>query len=429
MTKPKSTSRMEANLPGPEDIHRQVLPNGIVVLCRSNFNSPSVVISGYIQAGSLFDSDEKLGLADFTARAMMRGTEKRDFQQIFDALESCGASLGFSSGAHTTGFSGRALVEDLPLLMDLLAEAIRMPMFPTRQVEKLRAQLLTGLAIRAQDTSDMASLTFDQIVFENHPYSRPEDGWPQTIQAITRGDLVRFHQKHLGPRGMVIVIVGAVEAGLALEQIERVLGDWRNPRQPESPVLPPLKPLIQSVTRKVTIPGKFQSDLVIGASGPKRLDPEYIPASLGNSILGQFGMMGRIGEVVRERAGLAYYAYSSLNAGIGPGSWDVAAGVNPGNVEKAAGLIQKEIARFVKKGVTADELADSQANFIGRLPLSLESNAGVANALLNIERHNLGLDYYRRYPNMVKVVTPEQVVEVSRKFLHPDKLAVAVAGP
>ncbi len=429
MTKPKSTSRMEANLPGPEDIHRQVLPNGIVVLCRSNFNSPSVVISGYIQAGSLFDSDEKLGLADFTARALMRGTEKRDFQQIFDALESCGASLGLSSGAHTTGFSGRALVEDLPLLMDLLAEAIRMPMFPQRQVEKLRAQLLTGLAIRAQDTSDMASLTFDQIVFENHPYSRPEDGWPQTIQAITRGDLVKFHQKHLGPRGMVIVIVGAVEAIQAFVQVERVLGDWRNPRQPESPVLPPVRPLIQSVTRKVTIPGKFQSDLVIGASGPKRLDPEYIPASLGNSVLGQFGMMGRIGEVVRERAGLAYYAYSSLNAGIGPGSWDVAAGVNPGNVEKAAGLIQKEIARFVKKGVTADELADSQANFIGRLPLSLESNAGVANALLNMERHNLGLDYYRRYPEMVKAVTPEQVVEVSRKFLHPDKLAIAVAGP
>ncbi len=429
MTKPKSTSRMEANLPGPEDIHRQVLPNGIVVLCRSNFNSPSVVISGYIQAGSLFDSDEKLGLADFTARALMRGTEKRDFQQIFDALESCGASLGLSSGAHTTGFSGRALVEDLPLLMDLLAEAIRMPMFPQRQVEKLRAQLLTGLAIRAQDTSDMASLTFDQIVFENHPYSRPEDGWPQTIQAITRGDLVKFHQKHLGPRGMVIVIVGAVEASQAFVQVERVLGDWRNPRQPESPVLPPVRPLIQSVTRKVTIPGKFQSDLVIGASGPKRLDPEYIPASLGNSVLGQFGMMGRIGEVVRERAGLAYYAYSSLNAGIGPGSWDVAAGVNPGNVEKAAGLIQKEIARFVKKGVTADELADSQANFIGRLPLSLESNAGVANALLNMERHNLGLDYYRRYPEMVKAVTPEQVVEVSRKFLHPDKLAIAVAGP
>jgi zinc protease len=139
--------------------------------------------------------------------------------------------------------------------------------------------------------------------------------------------------------------------------------------------------------------------------------------------------MGRIGEVVREKAGLAYYAYSSLNAGIGPGSWDVAAGVNPGNVEKAAVLIQKEISRYVKKGVTGDELADSQANFIGRLPLSLESNVGVANALLNIERHNLGLDYYRRYPDMVRAVNPEQVLEASRKFLHPDKLAIAIAGP
>jgi len=425
----KAIETPKSSLPGPEDIHRQVLANGIVVMCRSNFNSPSVVISGYTQSGSLFDSDEKLGLSDFTARALMRGTEKRDFQQIFDDLEACGANLGFSSGAQTTGFSGRSLAEDLPLLMDLLAEAIRMPVFPKAQVEKLRAQLLTGLAIRAQDTSDMASLTFDQIVYEGHPYARPEDGWPETIQAIGRDNLAKFHQKHMGPRDMVIVVVGAVEGDRAVAEVERVLGDWQNPRQPEKPVLPPLKPLVQNVTRKITIPGKFQSDLVIGASGPKRLDPEYMPVSLGNSILGQFGMMGRVGEVVREKAGLAYYAYSSLNAGVGPGSWDVAAGVNPDNVEKATALIRKEIARFVEKGVTADELADSQANYVGRLPLSLESNAGVANALLGIERYDLGLDYYRRYPDLVRAVTPKQVMEASRKFLHPDRLAIAIAGP
>ncbi|PIX47549.1 MAG: hypothetical protein COZ54_01010, partial [Anaerolineae bacterium CG_4_8_14_3_um_filter_59_70] len=127
------------------------------------------MISGYIQAGSLFDTDEKLGLADFTALGLMRGSAQRDLQQIYDALESCGASLSFSAGAHTTGFSGRSLAEDLPLLLDTLAEVIRQPVFPGEQVEKLRAQLLTGLAIRAQDTADMAAMTFDQIVFANHP--------------------------------------------------------------------------------------------------------------------------------------------------------------------------------------------------------------------------------------------------------------------
>jgi len=150
---------------------------------------------------------------------------------------------------------------------------------------------------------------------------------------------------------------------------------------------------------------------------------------LGNNILGQFGMMGRIGDVVREKSGLAYYAYSSLSAGLGPGSWEVSAGVNPQNVRKARELIETELKRFIQEGVTEEELADTKANFIGRLPLSLESNGGVANALLNIERHNLGLDYYRRYPDLVKEVTREDVMNTAGKFIDVNKLAVAVAGP
>ncbi|MBU2610565.1 MAG: insulinase family protein [Chloroflexi bacterium] len=422
-------NKSSSSLPGPDDITRSPLANGILLLTRANFNSPSVVISGYIQSGSLFDTDEKLGLADFTASALMRGSTLRNFQQIYDALESCGASLSFSAGAHTAGFSGRSLAEDLPLLLNTLAEVVRQPAFPSEQVEKLRAQLLTGLAIRAQDTADMAALTFDQILFAGHPYGRPEDGFPETIQAIRRQDLVDFHRQYYGPRGMVIAIVGAVEPQGAMEQVQRVLGDWNNGGQPDSPPLPPLTPMKETLTRRVTIAGKSQSDLVIGSSGPARRDPEYLPASLGNSVLGQFGMMGRIGDVVREKSGLAYYAYSSLHAGVGPGSWEISAGVNPGNLEKAADLIRGEIARFIEKGVTAEELADSQANFIGRLPLSLESNAGVAGALLNIERFDLGLDYYRRFADLVRAVTPEEVLQTARKFFHPDRLAISIAGP
>ncbi len=424
----KPASRKVNSLPGPDDITRAVLPNGIVVLVRSNFDSPSIVFSGYVNTGSIFEPDEKMGLADFTASALMRGTRKRSFQKIYDAIESVGASLGFNGGTHTTSFSGRALEEDLPLLLDLLAESLRHPAFPTEQVEKLRAQLLTALAIRAQDTSDMASMAFDQIVFAGHPYARPDDGHPETVRAITLKDLREYHRKNFGPKGMAIAIVGAVDPQSAVEQVAVVLGSWKNPSQPEQPTLPALQPLAETIRRHVQIPGKSQTDIYLGASGPMRKVPEYMAASLGNSVLGQFGMMGRIGDVVREQSGLAYYAYSSLTAGVGPGSWEVSAGVNNTNVEKAISLIRKEIQRFVKEGVTDEELADSQANFIGRLPLSLESNMGVANALINIERYDLGLDYYRRYDKLVRSVTPEQVAEAARKYLNPDKLAIATAG-
>jgi zinc protease len=422
-------SNRQQSFPGPDDITRITIPNGITILVRANFNSPSVVIGGHLACGSLFDTDEKSGLADFTASGLMRGTETQTFQQIFDALESVGAAMSFGAGAHNTGFSGRSLIEDLPLMLDLLADVLRHPVFPAEQIERLRAQFLTNLAQRAQDTAEMASITFDKIVFKGHPYARPEDGWPETIRAIQPEDLADFHQRCFGPRGMVIALVGAIEPKTAIDQVIAVLGDWANVDQMNLPALPPHKPLKKVVIRRYKIPGKSQADLVIGASGPYRKDPEYIADMLGNSVLGQFGLGGRIGKVVREQSGLAYYASSSLNAGIGPGSWAVSAGVNPANVQKARDLICEEIARFVEKGVTPEELADSQSNFIGRLPLSLESNSGVASALLNIERYDLGLDYYRRYPAMVHAVTPEQVLTAVRKYLDPERLAVAIAGP
>jgi zinc protease len=296
-------------------------------------------------------------------------------------------------------------------------------------VEKLRTQLLTGLAISAEDTSDMASETFDKILYKDHPYSRPEDGTPETVKRITRDDLVKFHREHYGPRGMVIAVVGAVEAEEAVRQVKRALGGWQVKGQKEALALPNVKPLKKTVNRHHRIAGKSQSDLVIGTNGPRRKDAEFMSASLGNSVLGQFGMMGRIGDVVREKSGLAYYAYSSLNAGIGPGSWEVSAGVNPKNVSKATGLIVDELKRFVQEGVTEEELADSKTNYVGRLPLSLESNGGVASALLNIERHDLGLDYYHRYADLVNEATCEDVLNAARKFIDPDKLAIAVAGP
>ncbi|MBI1794745.1 MAG: insulinase family protein [Chloroflexi bacterium] len=417
------------SLPGPEDIHREVLPNGIVVLARPNFNSPSVSINGYIQTGSLFDPDDKLGLADFAASALTRGTANHSFDALYNELESVGASLGFDSGLHTTSFSGRALAEDLPLLLGLLSETARQPVFPDDEVEKLRNQLLTGLAIRMQDTSDMADITFDEILYHDHPYSRSEDGNPESIKAITRQDLVDYHHFGFGPRGMVIAVVGAIEPKEAVRLVHRAVGDWKNPDQRELPQLPELKLLDETVKHHYRIADKPQADIVIGTNGPLRKDPEYMAASLGNSILGQFGMMGRVGESVREKAGLAYYVYSSLSAGIGPGAWTVSAGVNPSNVKKAGDLIIKELKRIVKEAVTEEELSDSQANFIGRLPLAFESNSGVAGSLLSIERYDLGLDYYHRYPDLVRSVTASDVLEVARKYIAPDRLAIATAGP
>ncbi|MEA5078478.1 MAG: pitrilysin family protein [Anaerolineaceae bacterium] len=417
-----------SSLPGPQDIQRKVLANGITIMTRSNFESPSIVVTGYVNAGSALDTNEKLGVAYFTSAALMRGTKTQNFQQIFDRLESAGASLGFGASVNNTGFSGRALVEDLPLLLDLLADCVQNPSFPLTYFKRLQAQLLTGLAIRAQDPGDMSGLTFDELLFGDHPYGRPEDGYTETIKRISQRDLVNFHKQYYSPQNMVIVIVGAIEAQAAFDAVERALGGWQTSANTERPAISAVASPAETKRKHIELPEKSQMELIIGTIGPSRLSGDFLAASLGNNILGQFGMMGRIGKEVREKAGLAYYASTSLNSWLESGSWEVSAGINPVNLHKATDLILKELKRFVSEPVSQNELADSQANYIGRLPLSLESNGGVANAILNLERFNLGLDYYQRYAERVLAVTPQQVLEVAQKYIDPDKLVIVSAG-
>jgi len=429
MTKQEFASLNIDSLPGPADITRTQLKNGITLLVRPNLNSLSVSIAGYLQAGSLYDPLDKLGLADFTSTTLMRGTKKQSFQEIYNVLESMGASLGVSSGSHTAGFGGKALADDLPILLEMLADVLINPIFPKKDIERVRSQLLTGLDLRSQDTGEMASLGFDEIAYADHPYRFPNDGYPETIQAIQVNDLADFHQTHYGPKEMVIVIVGPLDPEKTLELVENNLGSWVNKKQPDVYQVPEAVPLEKTIQQHYTIEEKSQSDIILGVVGPKRQWNGFYPALLGNSILGQFGMMGRIGESVRNQAGLAYYAYSSIGASIGPGAWSVSAGVAPENLTKALDLIKIELKKYVDSPVTQEELDDVKSSYIGKLPLTLESNGGVASALLTMERHQLGLDYLHQYEQMITEITPESILKASREYLDPDRLAISTSGP
>jgi len=205
------------SIPGPDDITRYELPNGIVVLVRENHNSPSVVIRGFLRVGAYDERPEQAGLSAFTAAALTRGTVNRTFEQIYEELEAVGASVGISGGTHTTGFGAKSLVEDLPLVLDILADALRYPTFPREEVEKLRGEIITDLEERAHDTRRMANLTFHELAYpKEHPYSRSLAGYIETIGKLSRDDLAEFYAGGYGPQGMVIVVVGAVETGDAL---------------------------------------------------------------------------------------------------------------------------------------------------------------------------------------------------------------------
>lgn len=416
-------------LPGPDDITRVELDNGITVLARENFTSPSVIVDGRIAAGAILESPGKAGLVGFLTSVMMRGTVHHTFDELYEAIEGNGASLDVKAGGHTTHFGSKSLAEDLPHMLGLAAEVLREPTFPPEHVERVRGQLLTSLQLRAHNTRAMATLKFLELAYPgDHPYRMSLNGYPETVGAITRDDLVDFHHSY-GPAGAIVVVVGAVKAEDAVEMVADAFGDWENPDQPAALAAPPAPRLDAPRETFTSIPGKSQTDLVLGYPGPPRAAEDFQAARMANSVLGVFGMYGRLGDTVRQAQGLAYYSYSSMTGGLGPGPWRVIAGVAPGNVTRAVESIRAEIRRLIDEPVGEDELADNRAFFKGQLVLGLEQNEGVAGSLMSMEMYGLGLDYLRRYPAIIDSLTPAQVQAAAAHYLDPDAYALAVAGP
>ena len=189
---------------------------------------------------------------------------------------------------------------------------------------------------------------------------------------------------------MILVIVGAVEASQAVELASDAFGDWGNSEQPAVRQAHVPENASDGLRPTVVVPGKTQSDINMGIVGPARKAEDYLAAQLANSVLGEFGMMGRIGKSVREDKGLAYYAYSRLGGGHGPDPWTISAGVNPDNVELAIASIMEEIERLTTEAVTDEDLADNQSYFTGRMPLRLESNEGIASHIHSMESFESG---------------------------------------
>lgn len=416
------------SLPGPQNIFQATLDNGLRVFVLENHTSPSVVINGYVAGGAVYETAAQAGLSSMTAALMRRGTTRRSFEEINEAVEAVGASFSVYSGRHAIGIDGKALAEDFDLLIDVVSDVLVNPVFPAEYVERVRGQRLTHLHERDSDTRSVASLLFRQTVYGDHPYGWPVDGQPDTVAALTRADLVSCYQRTISPVNGAIVVVGAVTGAAALGALAAGLGGWRAPELP-AVQYPAIVPARAVERREQVLPGKSQADIVLGGPAMRRSDPDYDALRLANTVLGRFGMMGRLGENARERQGLAYYAYSNVTASKQPGAWEVIAGVSPANIERCLEAINEELARLGSELAPEEELADSKALLTGSLPLRLETNEGVADTILDMVWYDLGLDYLQRYADLINGVTAEQVRAVAAKYLRPDAHVVAIAGP
>ncbi len=186
--------------PGSATIHHTQLDNGITLLVYENFAAATVVVETMLRTGALAESHDKAGLSSFTANMLMRGTQKRDFAHIYDALESVGAGLSFSGNRHLTDFSGGGLVEDLDLILNLAAESLCLPTFPIDHVEQVRGETLTSLQMRANDTRQMAALKFQETLYKGHPYGISVEGYLESAAAgLAAAHSIDRTLRHLEP--------------------------------------------------------------------------------------------------------------------------------------------------------------------------------------------------------------------------------------
>lgn len=408
---------------------RARLDNGVSVIAKETRTTPAVTLHANLRAGTVWDPAGLTGLAHFVSRTIDRGTRRRGADDLAEQLDRRGVSLAVTVGRHVLSLTCTCLARDFADVLGLLAEVVREPTFPEVEVETRRAEIVTLIR---QDDDSPAAVAGDALMAvlygDAHPYGRPVKGTLESVARIDAAALRQFHAARCVPSSLSLVIVGDVPPTQAVARARECFGDWRGGERDAEPAPPVPAPAARRV-RVLPMRGKAQADLAYGFVSIARADPAYDSHWLLNNILGQYALGGRLGDSIRERQGMAYYVFSSLDASLLPGPLLVRAGVSADNVRRAVASVDAELSRLAADGPTEQELAESKEYLIGSLPRTLETNMGIAAYLQMVELFGLGADYDVRVAGLLRAVTLDQVHAAARRVLDPARAAVVVAGP
>jgi zinc protease len=408
---------------------RNVLENGTVIISKEAHTVPAVTIQVSLKAGSIYESDDQLGLSHLTSRTLDRGTARKSSDDIAEALDARGVSLSLSANRHVMTVSCTCLAEDFEPMVELIGEIVMEPQFPDDEIAKRKGELLNS--IRQDEDSPAAQAVqamFAMLYPDGHPYGRPAKGRAETVSRLDRTALQSFHQSRFAPSALTVIVVGDVDTTRAAVVSGRVFGGWQAPA-PEEVSLAHPPAAASRRERVIPMMNKAQADIAYGFTTIVRSDPSYYAYTLMNNALGQYGIGGRLGDNIREKQGMAYYVFSSFDANVVEGPLFVRAGVNPANVERAISAIDDEIRRMAAEGMTPEELADCKQYLIGSIPRMLETNQAIAAFLHTAEFFGLGLDHDLRLPALLDSVTLDDVNLAARRTLDPNRAGVVVAGP
>ncbi len=403
--------------------------NGAKVLFFSTPNLPIVDVRVIFDAGSARDHG-KDGLAVMTSRMLSAGAGNRSEEQIAETIDDLAISLGASALRDMALVSLRSLSdrEILDPALTLMTDLINSPSFDTMVFERERKRTLIGLQGEKQQIGTVASKAFYRALYGDHPYASHSRGTKETVSALTRDELVKFHQTYFVGNNAIVAIVGDLDRKNAEKIAEQVVGQLPVGRHAADIPVPALPTDAKKGEQVHLSHPSQQTHILIGHPAVKRGDDDYFELYVGNHILGGSGFNSRIMQEIREDRGLAYSAYSYFSPMRGLGPFQAGLQTRNDQRDEALNVLQKVIADFIADGPTEEELERSKKNIIGGFPLRIDSNKKIVEYLGMIAFYGLPIDHLDTFNSKIEEVTVDAIRDAFQRRLHLEKMAVVVVG-
>jgi zinc protease len=405
--------------------HREVLPNGMVLLVAERPAIPIVITRVFVRAGAVNDPPDREGLASITGALLARGTARQTGPEIDSAIEFVGGSLESGAGRDGTSVSLAVLKKDTTLGLDLLRDVILTPSFPEPELKRKIAETEAAIKRSEENPGTVGGRALARLLFPGHPYGRPAEGTIESVGRITRNDVVTFHRELFRPDQTIVAVVGAVTVDEARAAILQRFGAWARPATvpPSVAVAGPGGPPAEQMIKK----DLTQATIMAGRQAIRQTDPDYFALSVASYILGG-GSASRLYTRVREEGGLAYSIYSYVSPSRYGSSFVVNAQTRTAEVRKVIGMVRDELARMTQQPVSERELTLAKSYLIGSFPLRLDTSGKVADFIVAVEQQGLGLDYADRYTREIARVTAADVQRAAAKFFAPDTFDRVIVG-
>ena len=407
-------------------IQRFKLPNGLEVLVVPRKDLPVASFGIEVAAGGFDEGRDHLGVSDFVAAMLRRGTKKRSADDISRAIDFVGGALDAQASNEGTTATCTVLSKDTPLCLDLLSDILLHPSFPEGEMPEVRDQMLAAVASRYDSPGDLAGAHFDNLLFgENNP-----EGWVLTaadVQKITRADLETFWKTFYRPNRAILAVAGDVDVPHLRAALEKAFGSWA---RGEAPARPDFKVPPAEKTRVLLVdkPDLTQATMIVGHPGIRHADPRWYAATLVNYVLGGSDFSSRLMTEVRSKRGLTYGISSSFGASLYQGAFRIGASTKNQSVWEALLATEDELRRMKAGGPTTEELDKAKGYYAGSYPFALQATAGIAAALVAAELHGLGDAYVRDLPLRLAAVDQPAAKAVAAELLHPDTLLIVIVG-